>query len=680
MGNNVDGEPSDSDSDGVVAKSQLPIDSVIDATSAELLSDDGPFVQSKPGFKTRLEQQQLADEIDRCIAEDNILVGEAGTGVGKTFAYLVPVITCGKRVIISTGTRHLQDQLFHTDLPIVKRTLGRNPKTALLKGRSNYLCRSRLDRALQNPVLRNSESSSQLAKIRSWASQTKTGDISEVLEVPESSEIWSYITSSDDFCSDHSSEEQAGCFVNRARKKAMDATLIVVNHHLFCADLALKEGDFGEILPDTEVVVIDEAHQLPDTAAVFFGRRLSSRQLLDLARDSLAESLAEAPDVTEIRERSTRLEKAVRDFRLSLGVEARRDAWAEVESQQGVQSALDHLRDSLELLFEPLDVASVRGKGLESCRRRCLDQMEVLESYTDLRDQTYIHWFETYRTGFSLNLTPQTVAKPFSAALGQLKCSWVFTSATLAVNGNFDHFKSQLGIEDANEILLDSPFDYKKNAMLFLPANMPQPQEPAFNDAVLAVAKQVIVASSGRCFVLFTSHRALGYVAAELKRDCDYPILVQGQMPKRELVDAFQSMGNAVLLGTSSFWEGVDVRGHALSAVIIDRLPFASPGDPVLQARIKHLQNNGVNAFADFQLPKAILTLKQGVGRLIRDVDDRGVLVICDPRLQTRDYGNTFLNSLPSMRIVQNPLSVENFFASEDSQTPDSNAESDNST
>jgi ATP-dependent DNA helicase DinG len=639
------------------------VDVILGAASADLLGNHGPFVESKPGFSARAEQQQLASAIDLCIEEDNVLVGEAGTGVGKTFAYLVPAITCGKRVIISTGTRHLQDQLFHNDLPVVKRTLGRNPRTALLKGRANYLCRARLERALQNPVLRTPQFKTQLAQIRHWATQTRSGDIAEVLEVPETSEIWSYVTSNDDFCADHSAEEQAGCFINRARKKAMDATLIVVNHHLFCADLALKEGDFGEILPDTEVVVIDEAHQLPDTAAVFFGRRLSSRQLLDLARDSLSEFLTEAPDVEEIRDRSARLEKSVRDFRLAMGVEPRRDAWATVENEPGVQGALDHLRESLELLFEPLDVASVRGKGLEGCRRRCLEHMEVLESYTNLRDEDYIHWFETYRTGFSLNLTPQTVAKPFSTALGQLNCSWIFTSATLAVNGSFEHFKSQLGIEDANEILLDSPFDYKKNAMLYLPANMPQPQEQGFNDAVLAVARQVVSASSGRCFVLFTSHRSLAWVAAELKRDCQYPILVQGQMPKRELVDAFQAMGNAVLLGTSSFWEGVDVRGHALSAVIIDKLPFASPGDPVLQARIRHLQNNGINAFADFQLPKAILTLKQGVGRLIRDVDDRGVLVICDPRLQTRDYGNTFLNSLPAMRIVQNPLSVENFFA-----------------
>jgi ATP-dependent DNA helicase DinG len=639
------------------------VDVILGAASADLLGNHGPFVESKPGFSARAEQQQLASAIDLCIEEDNVLVGEAGTGVGKTFAYLVPAITCGKRVIISTGTRHLQDQLFHNDLPVVKRTLGRSPRTALLKGRANYLCRARLERALQNPVLRTPQFKTQLAQIRHWATQTRSGDIAEVLEVPETSEIWSYVTSNDDFCADHSAEEQAGCFINRARKKAMDATLIVVNHHLFCADLALKEGDFGEILPDTEVVVIDEAHQLPDTAAVFFGRRLSSRQLLDLARDSLSEFLTEAPDVEEIRDRSARLEKSVRDFRLAMGVEPRRDAWATVENEPGVQGALDHLRESLELLFEPLDVASVRGKGLEGCRRRCLEHMEVLESYTNLRDEDYIHWFETYRTGFSLNLTPQTVAKPFSTALGQLNCSWIFTSATLAVNGSFEHFKSQLGIEDANEILLDSPFDYKKNAMLYLPANMPQPQEQGFNDAVLAVARQVVSASSGRCFVLFTSHRSLAWVAAELKRDCQYPILVQGQMPKRELVDAFQAMGNAVLLGTSSFWEGVDVRGHALSAVIIDKLPFASPGDPVLQARIRHLQNNGINAFADFQLPKAILTLKQGVGRLIRDVDDRGVLVICDPRLQTRDYGNTFLNSLPAMRIVQNPLSVENFFA-----------------
>lgn len=638
------------------------------ATVAEVLGNDGPFADNKPGFRARAEQQDLATAIDKCIAESNILVGEAGTGVGKTFAYLVPALTCGKRVILSTGTRHLQDQLFHTDLPVVKRALRRHPKIALLKGRANYLCRRRLEVAMHNPALRDPNLSAQLAQIRNWAGQTDTGDISEVLDVPESSPVWSYVTSSDDFCNDHSPEDMGGCFVSRARKKAMDATIVVVNHHLFCADLALKEGAFGEILPDTDVVVIDEAHQLPDTAAIFFGRRLSSRQLFDLARDSHTEYLAEAPDVIEIKDRAEALEKSVRDFRLSLGVAQRRDAWAMVESETSVCTALENLRDSLELLFEPLDVASVRGKGLESCRRRCLAHMEILESYTDGRDEAYIHWFETYRTGFSLNLTPQNVAEPFSAALSQLNCSWIFTSATLAVNESFEHFESQLGIEECDEIKVDSPFDYKKNAMLYLPANMPAPQEAGFDAAVLRISQQVVKASRGRAFILFTSHRALELAAAEMRSSCKYPVLVQGQMPKRELVDAFQSMGNAVLLGTSSFWEGVDVRGGALSCVIIDRLPFASPGDPVLQARIQGLQKNGVNAFMDYQLPKAVLTLKQGVGRLIRDVQDRGVLVICDPRLQTKEYGNTFLNSLPAMRIVQKPESVERFFEIENNE------------
>ena len=636
-------------------------------TVAEVLGNDGPFAEDKPGFRARAEQQALATAIDRCIDENNILVGEAGTGVGKTFAYLVPALTCGKRVILSTGTRHLQDQLFHTDLPVVKRTLRRHPKVALLKGRANYLCRKRLDVAMHNPALREPKYTAQLAQIRNWASQTDTGDISEVLDVPEASLVWSYVTSSDDFCNDHNPEDMGGCFVSKARKRAMEATIVVVNHHLFCADLALKEGSFGEILPDTDVVVIDEAHQLPDTAAIFFGRRLSSRQLFDLARDSHTEFLAEAPDVGEIKDRAAALEKSVRDFRLSLGLKQRRDAWAVVESQAAVTGALDELRESLELLFEPLDIASVRGKGLESCRRRCLAHMEVLESYTDNRDETYIHWFETYRTGFSLNLTPQNVAKPFASALSQLNCSWIFTSATLAVNNSFEHFESQLGIEDCNEIQVDSPFDYKKNAMLYLPANMPAPQDAGFDAAVIRISLEVVAASKGRAFILFTSHRALELAAAEMRSNCRYPVLVQGQMPKRELVDAFQSMGDAVLLGTSSFWEGVDVRGNALSCVIIDRLPFASPGDPVLQARIQGLQKNGINAFMEYQLPKAVLTLKQGVGRLIRDVDDRGVLVICDPRLQTKEYGNTFLNSLPNMRIVQKPESVERFFEAETS-------------
>ena len=634
-------------------------------TVADILGDEGPFADAKPGFRARAEQQALASAIEQCIAENNILVGEAGTGVGKTFAYLVPALTCGKRVILSTGTRHLQDQLFHTDLPVVTRTLRKHPKIALLKGRANYLCRRRLEVAMHNPALREPGLSAQLAQIRNWAGQTDTGDISEVLDVPEASPVWSYVTSSDDFCSDHNPEDMPGCFVTKARKRAMEATIVVVNHHLFCADLALKEGAFGEILPETDVIVIDEAHQLPDTAAIFFGRRLSSRQLFDLARDSHTEYLAEAPDVVEIKDRAEALEKATRDFRLSLGVAQRRDAWAVVESQSAVSGALGHLQETLELLFEPLDVASVRGKGLESCRRRCLAHMEVLESYTDNRDESYIHWFETYRTGFSLNLTPQNVAEPFSSALSQLNSTWIFTSATLAVNHSFEHFEAQLGIQECNEIQVDSPFDYKKNAMLYLPANMPAPQDPGFDGAVLRIALEVVSASKGRAFILFTSHRALEAAATEMRSSCRYPVLVQGQMPKRELVDAFQSMGNAVLLGTSSFWEGVDVRGSALSCVIIDRLPFASPGDPVLQARIQGLQKNGGNAFMDYQLPKAVLTLKQGVGRLIRDVDDRGVLVICDPRLQTKEYGQTFLSSLPDMRIVQRPESVERFFEAE---------------
>jgi len=632
---------------------------------ADVLGNDGPFAAAKPGFQARAEQQQLATEIDRCIVEQNILVAEAGTGVGKTFAYLVPALTCGKRVIISTGTRHLQDQLFHTDLPVVRRVLRVSPKVALLKGRANYLCKRRLEKAMHNPALRDPSMAAQLNLIRDWARQTKTGDIAEVLDVPEASPIWGYVTSSDDVCRDHEVDDIPGCFVHKARKRAMDATVVVVNHHLFCADLSLKEGSFGEILPDTEVMIIDEAHQLPETAAMFFGKRISSRQLLDLARDSHDEYLAEAPDVSEIRDRAAALEKATRDFRLSLGLEPRREAWVKVYEEAGVSGALDTLREALELLYEPLDIAASRGKGLESCRRRCLAHLEVLESFGDNKDEQYIHWFETFRTGFGLTLTPQNVAQAFSSSLSALNCSWVFTSATLAVKGSFEHFENQLGIEDANELQVDSPFDYKKNAMLYLPANMPEPQNSMYDESVLSVAEHVINASGGRCFVLFTSYRALEAAAAFMRANCTYPVLVQGQMPKRELVESFQSIGNAVLLGTASFWEGVDVRGEALSCVIIDKLPFASPGDPVLQARIQGMQQNGINAFSEFQLPKAVLTLKQGVGRLIRDVNDRGVLVICDPRLQSKSYGQTFLDSLPAMRIVQKPASVENFFKEE---------------
>jgi len=638
-----------------------PVNSITD-----VLGDDGPIARHLTGFAPRLEQQHLAEAIFSTFEEGSVLVGEAGTGTGKTFAYLVPALLSGQRIIISTGTRHLQDQLFYSDLPLVNRALAAGVSTSLLKGRANYLCRHRLQRAMRHPALVDARHQQHLRVVADWARTTDTGDISEVMAVPEDSMVWSFIVSNDEFCSKHEFEDLSDCFIHKARKRAQESDIVVVNHHLLCADLALKEQGFGDLLPSANGFVIDEAHQLPDIAAQFFGRKLSSRQLLDLARDTVGEQLHEAPDMRDLRDLAQDLETGVRHFRLAFGVEPGRDAWINIRDTSSIDRELERLTILLGSLEETLaDVAS-RGKGLESCHKRAVTHAASLKQFVDNpTDGEYIHWYETYRTGFSLNMTPMTVANPFQKAMEAMTSSWVFTSATLAVGGDFSHFKSQLGLEDIRELQVDSPFDYRHNALLYLPEGLPEPQASGYTSAIVDMIKPVLEASKGRAFLLFTSYRAMNEAARLLEGNIDFPILLQGQMPKRELIEAFQSVGNSVLLGTSSFWEGVDVRGEALSLVVIDKLPFGSPGDPVMGARIEHMKQAGGNPFFEYQIPQAAIALKQGVGRLIRDVTDRGVLVLCDPRIRSRHYGEVFITSLPPMPITRDIDEVQDFYRRE---------------
>ncbi|MGI9294142.1 MAG: ATP-dependent DNA helicase [Pseudomonadales bacterium] len=633
---------------------------------ANILGTDGPIAGHLPGFAPRIEQQHLAEAIFTALENSSVLVGEAGTGTGKTFAYLVPVLLSGKRIIISTGTRHLQDQLFFNDLPLIRRALGTSVSASLLKGRSNYLCRHRLARALRHPALTDARHQKHLRVIGDWSRTTKSGDVAEVLEVPEDSLVWGFITSNEEFCARHEYEDLEDCFIHQARKKAQEADIVVVNHHLLCADLALKQEGFGDLLPSANGFVIDEAHQLPDIAAQFFGRKLSSRQLLELARDTVGEQLHEAPDLKELRELASQLETGVRHFRLAFPIDPTRDAWSAVLSDSAIERELERMTELLTSLREMLSQVADRGKGLESCHRRVVVHSESLARFVENPvDGKYIHWFETYRTGFSLNMTPMTVAEPFQQAMAAMAASWVFTSATLAVGGDFSHFKSRLGIGDAAELQVDSPFDYRHNALLYLPEGLPEPSNASYTTAVMDAVLPVLRASGGRAFLLFTSYRALNEATRYLADKLEFPMLCQGQMPKHELIEAFQSLGNAVLLGTSSFWEGVDVRGEALSCVVIDKLPFGSPGDPVMSARIDHMKRSGGNPFFEYQVPQAAISLKQGVGRLIRDVTDRGVLVLTDPRVRTRHYGEVFINSLPPMPITQDMSEIEEFFRQE---------------
>lgn len=627
----------------------------------DVFGPQGLLAARLPGYSYRAQQQAMAECIAQIIRTAGTLICEAGTGTGKTFAYLVPALLSGRKVLISTGTKNLQDQLFHRDLPLVREALGVPARVALLKGRANYLCRHRLQLAIGEPVRSEPSFGDQLSLVREWSRSTRRGDISE-LGIPEDAPVWPLVTSTSDNCLGPSCPDWQNCHLVNARREAQAAELVVVNHHLFCADLALRDAGFGEILPGADCFILDEAHQLPEVATSFFGIVLSGRQLLDLARDTELEYRREAGDAPELLERVTSLRRAVQDLRLSLGDGDRRGPWEDLRADGRVMRALGSVTRRLAALADGLKALQGRGKGLDACLARGNDLTArlTLLGGTDTPEQ--VRWFETQGRGFRLHQTPLQVDHVFRDQIEHGRAAWVFTSATLAVGERFDHFASQLGIGSARTERWDSPFDYARQALWFVPRAMPDPSDPGYNAQVRELACELIGYSRGRTFLLFTSYRALREVAEGLTGRIPYPILVQGGAPRAELLERFRDLGNAVLLGTASFWEGVDVRGEALSCVVIDRLPFASPGDPVLAARIEALRKRGGNPFTDFQLPQAVIALKQGAGRLIRGVEDRGVLVVCDPRLLGRSYGHRFLASLPAMGRTRELEEVKAFF------------------
>jgi ATP-dependent DNA helicase DinG len=637
-------------------------------TITEILGPNGPLSKHLPGFAPRAQQQAMAESVARTLDNEGLLIAEAGTGTGKTFAYLVPALLysqkSGKKVMISTGTKNLQDQLFHRDLPTVREALAVSASVALLKGRANYLCHHRLE-MLEGRRLRP-EQQDQLARIRTWLGRSERGDIAELGVIPEGAPIWPMVTSTTDNCLGGDCPAFSECFVVKARKDAQAADVLVVNHHLFFADMALRDEGFGEVLPGVNAFIFDEAHQLPDVASTFFGLNFSGRQLTELGRDTLVEVHTEAPDVDTIQAGITKLEKATRDFRLALGTDVRRASWATVAELPAMKTATDDLLEALGRLEKELETLAERGKGLERCWRRCLELKmrlgQFVDGVGDSDGPATIQWFETHARGFVMHMTPLEISETFRAYVDKQRSAWIFTSATLAVGDSFKHFSRELGIEDANAELWGSPFDFEQQAMLYVPTDLPQPNTPDYTPAVIDAALPVIKASGGRTFFLVTSYRALNQIAERLEGNIDYPLLVQGTLPRAELLERFRELGNAVLVGTSSFWEGVDVRGEALSCVIIDKLPFSSPGDPVLQARLDAMREQGLNPFFDYQVPQAAIALKQGVGRLIRDVQDRGVLMICDPRLFGKSYGRIFRNSLPPMPVTRVLADVEQFF------------------
>jgi len=630
----------------------------------DILGPQGLLSERLSGYRHRPQQQAMAEAVAAALEAGETLICEAGTGTGKTFAYLVPVLLSGHKVLVSTGTRNLQDQLFHRDLPLVREVLKIPVRITVLKGRGNYLCRYRLDAALQDHRRRFVTLRRQLLKVRDWATVTCSGDVAE-LDLPEDAPVWSEVTSGSDNCLGQRCPDWNRCHLVEARRRAQRADLVVINHHLLCADLSLRDEGWGEILPGADCFIVDEAHQLPDVASSFFGMAISGRQLLDLTRDLELEYRRESGDVPALLDRADDLRRGVLDLRLSLGDEARWGPWSELAADPGARQALDILRTRLDDLHAALGVLQGRGKGLDNCLARSAEFGRRLVRLVEGDDSEDIRWYETQGKGFRLHQTPLQVADIFQFHQERYRAAWIFTSATLAVGERFDHFARQLGIDDACTERWESPFDYGRQALWFVPRGMPDPATAAYGTAVVTLVAQILEYSRGRAFLLFTSHRALREAAAGLEARTSYPLLVQGSAPRAELLERFRRSGNAVLLGTASFWEGVDVRGEALSCVVIDKLPFASPGDPVLAARIDALRRRGGNPFWDYQLPQAVIALKQGAGRLIRDVRDRGVLVVCDPRLLSRSYGHAFLDSLPPMRRSRDLEDVQTFFAAE---------------
>jgi ATP-dependent DNA helicase DinG len=624
---------------------------------------DGPFAERVPNFRLRAEQLEMSQAIGEAIQNTAVLVAEAGTGTGKTFAYLVPALLAGGKVIVSTGTKTLQDQLFDRDLPAVRAALASGATIALLKGRANYVCLYRLRRAAREGRFATRDEAAQIRKIERFAAVTTTGDRADLADVPEDAPAWANATSTRENCLGQGCPDYKDCFVMRARKNALAADVVVVNHHLFFADLVLREEGISELLPACNTVIFDEAHQLPETARVFFGETLSSAQLVDLARDVRLELRAAGGTSPELDPVAARVEKAARDLRLVFAEAGARLAWSQALRLPGFDDALAKLNSALHVLEQALAAQQGRAEGLDACARRASAARHLLVRLRETEVSAEVRWVEVFSHAVQLHVTPLSSAELFRRQMADHPRAWIFTSATLAVGEDFGHFTRELGVPDARTRRWASPFDFPRQALLYVPKALPEPGETGFTEAVIEAALPVLRASEGRAFLLFTTLRALRRAHELLVNRVPYPLLVQGTGSRSQLLSRFRALGNAVLLGSQSFWEGVDVRGDALSLVVIDKLPFAPPDDPVLAARIEGVRNAGGQPFNELQLPQAVLQLKQGAGRLIRDEADRGVLMLCDPRLVTRAYGRRILQSLPPMALTRELSAVEGFFA-----------------
>lgn len=636
---------------------------------ADVFSESGPLATRIPGYRPRPQQIEMSSRIAEAIDGNRVFVAEAGTGTGKTYAYLVPALLSGGKVIVSTGTKTLQDQLFARDIPTVRTALTSPARVALLKGRANYVCHYHLERTLAEGRFVTRADASDAQRIARFAKRTLTGDKAECGDVPENSPVWAMVTSTRDNCLGQECPDHEECFVLAARREALAADLVVVNHHLFFADVMLRDEGAGELLPACNTVIFDEAHLLPETASLFFGDSVSTSQVLDLVRDAKSEALASAKDCLDLPLALAALDKAARDFRLTLPVEPARYAATQLLEREEFTPALGELCRHLEIVAAILETQAQRSEGLENCWRRAGEVLAAWRHWQEGDDPEVVRWGEAYTHALQLNTTPLRISGIMKKQMGGHPRAWIFTSATLAVQGSFEHYCRELGLFDAESACWESPFDYQRQALLYAPPGLPDPNSRDYTEATVDAVFPILQAAGGRAFFLCTSLRAMRrtheLLAERLERaGMDCPLLLQGERGKTELLDSFRRLGNAILVASQSFWEGVDVRGEALSLVVIDKLPFAPPDDPVLSARMDRMRAEGRNAFMEYQLPRAVISVKQGAGRLIRDETDRGVLVICDPRMLNKPYGKRVWRSLPPMRRTRVLADAVAFFTS----------------
>jgi ATP-dependent DNA helicase DinG len=615
----------------------------------DVFGTDGALAERLPGFTYRAAQQQMAELVVEALESGRHAVIEAGTGIGKTFAYLLPVLLLERRAIISTGTHTLQDQLFGRDLPLLGAVVGRPMRVAMLKGRSNYLCWHRLEGALRDGT-RDATTTAALRALDAWGQTSDSGDLTELEDLADDLALRAQVTSTVDNCLGRECELIDRCFVVEARRRAQAAEVVIVNHHLLLADLSLKDSGFGELLPGTDAVIVDEAHQLPDVAQQFFGWSVGTRELESLARDLFAEART-AGVLARVDGALSALGRAIVAVRVDATRPEGRTPW--IAAPAALRDALPDLAAVLESLAAELEPLAESSAGVRNCFERCTAAATRLREITVADPSEGLRWFDLTPGAVAVHWTPLDIGAALAARIEAQSGVWVFASATLAVGEDFSHYLRRIGLRGALTGVLPSPFDYERNARIYLPQGLPDPSDDSYVETLLATTWPLVEAARGGAFLLFTSYRALLRAEQWLEgRAAPGRVLVQGRGSRSDLLNQFRADGNAILLGTGSFWQGVDVRGQALRLVVIDKLPFAVPSDPLVQARAEAIRRAGGDAFNELQLPQAVLALKQGVGRLIRDFDDRGLIVLGDPRLRTRGYGATFLASLPAMPII----------------------------